>query len=206
MITLRIYNSENCPTELYHFRYSVYVEEMHRPQSDADHDNKLIKDYLDETGHHAVVLDEGKIVGCMRVNFLRDGSYGKYWDFYKLDEFQNWNPQKSSICTRLMVQKEYRKSAVTKKLLQFIYAYGYVNDIETCIMDCNKPLFRFFKKFGYRHMFDTSHEEYGDVSIMYLDLLDIDYLRDLSSPFAEAYDQLDQMFPHTEFEKIEVPI
>ena len=60
---------------LYAFRYRIYVEEMGRPQKYADHDMRRIRDPLDETGRNLVAWDNSEIVGCVRVNFARDGGW-----------------------------------------------------------------------------------------------------------------------------------
>ncbi len=196
MYAYRDFTSANCPPELYAFRYKVYVEEMNRPQADADHERKIIKDKLDDTAHHAAVFFQNEIVACMRVNFLREGSAGKYNELYGLKRLSPAEAANASICTRLMVDKAHRNRHVTVRMLQFIYVYGLKNGIRSCFMDCNKPLQRFFEKFGYRYVTDAMHPDYGRVSVMRLDLLDIDYLRSLRSPFAEAYDIAQRYLPH----------
>jgi len=202
MYDYKIFTSYDCPEELFSFRYKVYVEEMNRRQTDADHERRVIKDELDKTAHHAVVFHNNSIVACMRVNFLREGSVGKYNELYDLHRLIPMQVSTASICTRLMVDPEHRRNSVTVRILQFIYIYGLKNNIETCVMDCNRPLRRFFEKFGYRHLFDRAHPEYGRVSVMNLDLLDIEYLRNLNSPFAVAFDIAQRNLPNMDMVQV----
>jgi N-acyl-L-homoserine lactone synthetase len=184
MYEYKIFHAHDCPEDLFRFRYSIYVEEMGRRQLYACHKTKTIRDYLDDTAHQGVVFKDGKIIACMRVNFLRDGPIGHYYDFYRFKELESAKLQAASICTRLMVAREYRRTVVSIEILKFLYKYGLYRDIATCTMDCNLHLVRFFEKFGYQFLFSDKHPEYGNVAVLRLDLRDLNSLDRTHSPFA----------------------
>ena len=55
---------------IYRFRYDVYVEEMGRYRSIADHDRRMLVEPEDATANHVYALADGEVVGAAR------GSWG----------------------------------------------------------------------------------------------------------------------------------
>jgi len=186
MFEYKIYTPEECPEELFRFRYKIYVEEMHRMQFYACHKTKTIIDPLDRYAHQVVAHRNGEIVGCIRANLLRRGPVGDYLDFYNLDKMAPAKRQNASICTRLMVSKEQRRTSVSIDIFKHLYEFGLAHNIETSHMDCNRHLIGFFEKFGYEFLYRTQHDEYGDVAVLRLFLEDYERLIEMNSPFAET--------------------
>lgn len=186
MYAYNVYSYEDCPREVFRFRYAVYVEELHRKQSYADHDDKTIIDPLDPAGHHGVVTKDGEIIAVVRLNIVRDGGVQPYYDFYELYRLPPEQQNSASICTRNMVAANYRNTGVSVRMLKMIYTYGIENGVTSCYMDVNAPLIKLFEKFGYKALFEKDHPDYGRVTIMRLDALDLDYLSEIRSPFAST--------------------
>lgn len=88
-LTYRIFDETNVPDALFRFRYNVYVEEMERPQKDACHKTKTIRDSFDEKAFHVVAFADDAVVGCVRINFLRDIDFGFYFDFFDIGTLPN---------------------------------------------------------------------------------------------------------------------
>lgn len=183
-LSFGIYSDDSAPAALYEFRYKIYVEEMGRKQKYACADTKTIRDPLDEKGHQGLILRDNEIVGSIRMNLLKHGAVGDYFEFYDLAALAPEALLKSSICTRLMIEPSLRRTSASIDLVKFAYEFGLRNDIETCFIDCNSHLTRFFGRFGWRRLYRREHEEYGLVDVMRLDLQDTDYLRSINSPFA----------------------
>jgi N-acyl-L-homoserine lactone synthetase len=183
MTQFRALSSEECPRALFEFRYRIYVEEMGRPQRYADHAAKTIVDPLDDTGINIVAIDKDEIVGCVRTNFLRHGPLGEYEGLYGLDLLSPVDVYATSICTRLMVGLSRRSTLVTFGIMKAVYEYGLYNGIRLNFIDCNEHLIPFFLKFGYRILGQRNHSEYGEVFVLRLDLLDVDHLETVHSPF-----------------------
>lgn len=186
--TVRILTNADRPIDLYRFRYSVYVEEMRRPQRYANHDEKIIVDPLDETGYNVVAFDRGLIAGCVRINFLRDGPIGDYAAFYEIEDLDADRARRASICTRLMIRASNRRTAATLRIMMGVYDFALRRGIDTNYIDCNRHLVGFFKKFGYVDFGTKTHVEYGPVTNMRLDLRDRDRLARVASPFLPAFD------------------
>ncbi len=180
----RVYQYKDCPPDLFRFRYKIYVEELHRPQSYACHETQTIEDPLDPTGHQCVATDKGEIVGCVRLNLVREGGVQPYFDFYELYRLSEREQLSASICTRYMAAPAFRKSRVPLELLKMIYLFGIENGATSCYMDTNAPFLNMYKKFGYQTLFEKNHPDYGRVTIMRLPVLDLDYLQAIRSPFA----------------------
>jgi GNAT superfamily N-acetyltransferase len=184
-VEFRFFDRDDCPKELFEFRYAIYIEEMHRRQFYACHDTRTIIDPLDETGRQLVGFSGGEIVACVRANLLRDGPVGDYFSFYGMDRIDPASAMRSSICTRLMVRPDFRKTQTPIDIFKELYDFAIKNGVESSYMDCNAPLVRFFKKFGYQLLGVKTHADYGDVSIMRLDHFDFERLVRIGSPFAE---------------------
>lgn len=180
----KVYPYADCPKEVFKFRYEIYVEELHRKQSYADHDEKTIIDPLDETGFHGVVSAEDAIIAVIRLNFVRDGGTQPYYDFYELAKLPPNEQATASICTRNMVAAKYRKTGVSVRMLKMIYEFGIRNGATSCYMDVNAPLIPLFEKFGYEALFEKEHPDYGLVTVMRLPASNCDVLTAKRSPFA----------------------
>ena len=173
--------------EVYRFRYLIYVEEMDRLQEYADHNQKLIQEPLDRSGHVlAAYADDGHIVGTVRFNVGVDEHFGLYVDLYHLKEFGQFFPSCISITTKLMIAAECRKGRLAMNLALECYDRGL--NLGTCFdcIDCNEPLVGFFMKLGYRQIYPSvRHPEYGEVTPLVLVMHDTEYLKSIRSPLAK---------------------
>lgn len=169
---------------IFRFRYAVYVEEMGRPQKDANHSSKTIRDYLDDFGCLYGAFDQdGDVVGTIRSNYRRIADFGMYDEFYRTAKFSEQFSNDISITTRLMVAPSLRKTSLAVRLACHAYRDGLDNGIKLDLMDCNEPLLQFFKRLGYQQGFQAYHPEYGDVHVMHLFLQDLQHLKKMKSPF-----------------------
>lgn len=187
VLTYTVHSPDECPADLFEFRYDIYVQEMGRKQLYACHETRTIRDFLDDTGYQIIArTSAGEIAGCVRINFLRDGPVGPYTEYYALQGLTRDVTLRSSICTRLMVRRRFRCSAVTIEVMRAVYDFALSGGIQYNYIDCNRHLVKFFSRFGYSYLFSFDHPEYGDVSVLKLDLHDLAKLEQLSSPFAES--------------------
>lgn len=183
MLSYQLRQGASVPADLFRFRYAIYVEEMGRKQKYACAETRTIRDPLDELGYQGIVALDDAIIGCIRMNFLRDGSIGDYFSLYGLSALSAKERETASICTRLMIGPSARRTQVSIELIKFAYAFGLDRGIDTCFIDCNDHLVRFFERFGWRFLFKREHEDYGLVNIMRLDLRDHNHLAAIKSPF-----------------------
>lgn len=188
-VVIKIAESESELLKLYQFRYSIYVEEMNRPQHDANHDEKIIRDSLDPAALNLIAIEKDEVVGAFRVNLASRGSLGGYDQFYEMPRYSGGSPA-VSIATRFMVASRYRQSNLAVSLCVAAFEIGLINGVDYCFMDCNDHLVLFFERMGFAEYAGVrNHKEYGDVHRMRLHLREGSRLEALGSPFYASYQQ-----------------
>lgn len=167
-------------------RYRVYVEEMRRPQKDADHSARRIEDALDSFARIFAATVNGDVVATVRCNVLGEGDIGPYREWYAIDREHAHSPL-ASITTRFMVDPAYRRSGLAVDLTAAIYHHALDEGVEWDYIDCNPHLLHFFTRLGYRpHRTDLVHPEYGPVTVLRLAVNDLAHLEAVRSPFARV--------------------
>lgn len=175
--------------QIYQFRYKIYVDEMARKQTYADHRRKTIVEPLDKTGYIFGAFEDGKVVGTLRVNFAKESDLGYYEELYNMRSVGESHPNHTSIVTKLIVADNNRYGRLTIRLCQAAFVLGLENEIKFNFIDCNQYLVRFFKFFGYEvYTANVIHPEYGEVTPMMCNSLDIDLFKRRRSPFAKSYE------------------
>ncbi|MEO1252733.1 MAG: GNAT family N-acetyltransferase [Pseudomonadota bacterium] len=190
MIDIRYYWGRDCPDAVFSFRYEVYVAELQRPQRYACHATRTIRDPLDATAHHGVAYRGEEIVAVVRLNFIRDGNLGEYRALYDVDALSPQEKMTSAICTRIMTARRYRHTPLGYRMIESAFRFSADHDVTICLIDVNAPREQLFEKLGFRLIGRVEHPDYGEVSLMRLNGLDIQYLRAIRSPFtplSEAY-------------------
>jgi hypothetical protein len=187
-IEIRPATNEAERAAVYGFRYAIYVSEMKRKQRYADHNAGTIKDPLD--GDDAYVLaawESAHVVGTIRCNLLRDSDVGEYFDLYGLSAVDRGELAMAAIATRFMVHPRHRATLLCAQLSCHLYGWGLQQGVSTTYMDCNSHLVPFFRSLGFReHRASVTHPEYGQVTIMRLEMLDARHLRLTSSLFSRV--------------------
>lgn len=170
------------------FRYSVYVEEMKRPQRNADHERRMILDSMDSDAVILAAYDSsGQVVGTLRNSYVRNGNLGSYHDAYLLDQLTEGERYKAGVLTRLMTAPGYRGSTLSVRLASHMTTIGLLDGLTTTYMDCNQHLIKFFTSLGFVvHRKSYLHPEYGDVCVMRFNALDLPHLHRLRSPLLPA--------------------
>ena len=187
MIRIREASSNEELESAFAFRYRIYVDEMQRPQKDADHVRRRIRDKLDDTAINLAAWNDGEIVGVARVNFARNGHLGMYEEFYEMGGVAADHPGRTSIVTRLMLAPEFRHSGLAVQMFCACFGIGMRHGIRWNFVDCNSPLVPLFLRFGYsEHLPTAIHPEYGRVHRMRLDLHDVENLQRVKSPFLDV--------------------
>jgi len=177
------------PVELgaiYRFRYAIYVEEMSRKQTYADHQTKCVIDPLDDDNAHVFGAWDGKeLVGTLRTNFLRSSSVGEYLNCYSLAGLHLELLDGASITTRLMIHPRQRGRTLAMRLACHGYQNVLRHGIKTDFLDCNDHLVSYFSRLGYvPHRTALQHPEYGQVTVMRLNVTDAAHLEEIRSPFS----------------------
>jgi predicted GNAT family N-acyltransferase len=190
-ISIKLALTEAELEEVYRFRYRVYVDEMNRNQTFADHENRRIADPLDKAAYNFVATRAGMILGIVRVNFCREIDIGYYNELYATHIVGREHPSMTSISTRLMIRPELRGSTLAVRLCLSAYSHAFESGIEHNFIDCNDHLVPFFKGLGYiAHVPKVEHPEYGLVNPMRLKLTDEAHLVKMRSPFLPIFKRM----------------
>lgn len=183
-ITIRLAKSGGELRQLYHFRYSIYVEEMKRSPRYADHRARTLEEPLDATGHNLIALDGDTIVGALRANLGGESDFGEYRELYEMDRAGCWFPRHVSMTSKFMIARPYRGSVVAMRLALACFELGNLREIYFDFMDTNRHLEGTYSKVGYLpYRGRVWHPEYGDVLPMVLNLTDTGYLAAVRSPY-----------------------
>ena len=183
MVELFLNAFDECPRAVFEFRYKVYVEEMGRRQTYADHDARTIIDPMDATAHHGYAVEDGNIVAVIRLNFVRDGNVDPYYQFYEIDQLPETEQSLTTICTRNMIAPSHRGTSLSFRMLKLMYELALDGGSTSCYIDINEPLLPMFIKIGCKPLFTKEHSDYGEVVVMRLDGLDLEHFKSVRSPF-----------------------
>ena len=168
---------------VFRLRYEIYVEEMGRKQTFADHDRRTVEEPFDEGALLLMAEDDGRIVGTLRCNMRRNGLL-ECEELYDMEKFAPFYPETVSMTTKLMVRQSHRNTSATGLLVTNAYDKMRSQGIRLDFIDTNPHLVRLYQQMGYRMYKDNiNHPDYGSVIPMVFLLDDLEYLEAIQSPF-----------------------
>lgn len=180
-IDIRVAQSDSEKREVYKLRYKVYIEEMQRDSKYLVDGEDELKDPYDENGYILYAQKDGKVLGSLRLH-TNENIPLEYIKLYKIEDLMSAFPERTSITTKFVVDKDYRTTNVAYELAKSVFEYGKSKGILFNIIDTNPYLLRFYQKMGYRlYTNNVNHPEYGNVLPMML-IDDKDYLNTVGSP------------------------
>lgn len=175
---------------VYRFRYRIYVEEMDRYRSIADHENKRLSEPDDESGHIFHALSGGKVVGTMRLTWGGDGSINdRHIEQYDLKPFLATVPaDKIVIGERFMIEPSYRGSNLLFRLFTSYLAFVNERRIQLVFGDCEPHLLNVYQGLGFRPYTkrNVNSPETGYLVPLVLVAEDLGYLREIKSPVVKV--------------------
>lgn len=189
-MTIRIQTAQTTSQALdvVRLRYEVYVEELGRTQTHADHRERTIREPLDEHALMWVAYEGERLVGSVRVNYADEGDLGDYPALYEMARMGTLHPKRTSITTKLVVAREYRNSALAYRLAMAGYRGMLEDGILHDFIDVFPERIPFFERLGYRiHVPAAHHPEYGSVVVMTLSVRDAVHLERVGSPFSRYF-------------------
>ncbi|MGB0721751.1 MAG: GNAT family N-acetyltransferase [Gammaproteobacteria bacterium] len=183
---IRIASSDDEREAVYRFRYEVYVEELGKKPSDADHQRRRLQDAMDPTAAQLYAEADGEIVASLRINPTTDA--GRYWTHvYGLENFTRFPRNRMTMTSRLMVAAPWRGTRVLASLLMAAYRWARKYEFRCDFCNCVPALVEFYEQLGYRRYrdgFEDPDSGYHFPLVLLLD--DMDHLRAVRSPFLRA--------------------
>jgi hypothetical protein len=113
---------------VYRFRSSIYVIEMDRYSSTADHERKMLFDAEDETARIAYALQDNEVVATSRLSWGGDAPFSQHQiELYSLEPFLAEVPLEAmAIGERAMINPELRGGKLFQELNATLMSF--IND------------------------------------------------------------------------------
>jgi cyclic nucleotide-binding protein/N-acyl amino acid synthase FeeM len=137
---------------VYRFRYRVYAEEMGLSPPEADHQARVLSDPLDGPGISFALLDDGEVVGSLRLVYLEDlDDPGPLLQKFHLQPAIDELGSKA-VCTtsRFMLDPRLRHGRAILQLMEAAYIHGVDRGVRLNYGDCSPHLVPFYEHLGYR--------------------------------------------------------
>jgi hypothetical protein len=175
------------------FKYDVYVAEMGRYGTIADHENRLLVEVDDPSSHIFQARVEGKLAATMRLTWGGDtfdgrGALGqRHVEQYDLAPFlAAMAPEQIVVGERFMIDPAYRGTSL---LNQMFTAYmNFVNErrIQLVFGDCEPHLLNTYQALGFRTYTgqNVNSPETGYLIPLVIVAEDMAYMREIGSPLA----------------------
>ena len=181
---IKVASSDEDRERIFRFRYDVYVTEMGKSPAEADHQEKIIRDELDDGAHLLYAEDEGQIVGTVRLNCRSKKKFPDVWEQrYDLANFAPSFGDHISMTSRMMVAKDYRGSSVPAALVGAVYSAGREMGSKFDFCNCAPSLLEFYEQIGFRRFTDGFMDEDNGYHVPLVMLVrDTQYLRQVRSP------------------------
>jgi len=173
---------------VYRFRYTIYVTEMGRYATTADHERKMLFDPEDATARIAYALLDDEVVATSRQSWGGDAPFSRHQiEQYMLEPFLAEVPREAmAVAERAMIKPELRGGKLFDALNQV--QMKFVNDkrIQLIFGACEPHLLSSYVARGMRTYSSkniNSPEAGYLIPVVYV-VEDVEYLRRIGSPAA----------------------
>ncbi len=174
---------------VYRLRYDVYVEEMGRYQTVADHEQRMLYEDCDEHSRISYAVVDGEVVATARLTWGGDAPIPQRMvDQYGLAPFLAELPASAiAVGERAMVRPRLRGTDVLFKMMIEGMPWLNENRIQLVFGDCEPHLLNLYQSLGMRTYSKTNvnSAEAGYLIPLVRVIEDVEYLRQLKSPLAE---------------------
>ena len=172
---------------VYRLRYDVYVQEMNRYGSIADHQNRLLIEPDDATSRLYYARDQdGQVVGTMRLSWGGDAEFSdRHVEQYGLAPFLEKIPrQQMLVGERFMVTPEQRGTDLVFRMFERYLELVAEKRIQLTFGDCEPHLLNLYMGMGFRTYSSTNvnSPETGYLIPLVLVPEDLEYMRAIGSP------------------------
>lgn len=186
-IRVTVTTSAQDKLQIYRLRYQVYIEEMGRKLSGADHENGLLYDELDDWSYLVSAKIGAKVIGSVRLNIGRAENFPENLvSTLLMNKFQTFGNGQHNLCfaSKYIVSPAYRTTRAGGLLLGCLDDICRQHQVQINLAGCNPHLITFYEKVGYRRFTDSFNvPEYGRMVPLAWIVEDIDHLRAVRSPY-----------------------
>lgn len=146
-LQVRIANTPAEHEAIYRFRYDIYVREMGKPLSTADHANGLLTDACDEGAIQYFVADDTQVIGAMRLH----AGNAPAAVLERLDAARFGLPtSRFGFVSKAMVSRDRRGSLSFLAMAKTAYETAAGRGVEMGLIHCRRDLVPLYERIGYR--------------------------------------------------------
>jgi CRP-like cAMP-binding protein/predicted GNAT family N-acyltransferase len=188
-LEIRIVSDRNELESIFRFRYAIYKDELGVRLPDDAHAQEWLRDDHDACAHHYAVLDDGRVVGGLRVFDLGDvvdhPSLAARYDL--ASALASFRPDEICFAGRLALDRRFRSGTTLVKLLSVAYADLLARGVRLVYADCSPHLLPLYESLGFRRCAKPFNDEsYGFKCPIVLIARDAEGLRAVRSPLARV--------------------
>ncbi len=179
--------------EIYNFWYDVYIKEMCKHFASADHEHKILKDYMDGISIVHYIRDETGVIATIRST---PGDIpnppAKLTDLYGLDMFSDFPRNVLSFSSRLVIDKRWRNTNLLDLLLSESYQFYREKGCQFNFAYCAPSLVQLYERLGMRRYKECIFDPDTGLRIPLIMVIeDIEHLAAVNSPFYKMARKLD---------------
>lgn len=171
---------------VYRLRYDVYVEEMGRYQTVADHAQRMLYEDVDEQSRISFARVDGEMVATARITWGGDAPIPQRMiDQYQLAPFLAEVPQSAiAVGERAMVRPHLRGTDILLRMMGNGMRFANENRIQLVFGDCEPHLLNLYLGLGQRtySKVNVNSAEAGYLIPIVTVIEDIEHFRKLNSP------------------------
>lgn len=186
---ITIAETEDEKRAVYRFRYSIYVEEMGKYKSVADHERRMFFEPCDAHSRIFYATENGEVVATARTTWGGDAPLPQRMiDQYGLEPFLAELPQSAiSVGERGMVVPRLRGTDLFLRLIGASLRFANEHRIQVCFGDCEPHLLNLYLGLGQRTYSkrNVNSAEAGYLIPILFVPEDVAYLRRINSPLLE---------------------
>jgi CRP-like cAMP-binding protein len=151
-VTVAVARSEEEQEQVYRFRYRVYVEEMRVVPPEADHGRRTLRDALDDVAVAYALLEDGAVVGSLRVVYLADVPEPAplIANFALEPALAAFGPGAIATTGRFMLDPRLRGGLAIFQLMEAAYEDACARGVRLNFSDCSPHLLPFYEHMGSR--------------------------------------------------------
>ena len=171
------------------FWYAVYVEEMRKQPGGMDRQAKLLNDELDNRGFVHCLMIDGQLAATIRrcriAEFYGDGDMRR---LFHLESLSRRIPlERVSYSSKLVIAPQFRSGTVMNRIVSYAYDEARRRQIPLDLLCCAPRLVNLYRRLGFHPISGSTHREgVGLLVPMVLVIDDLDYLRQVRSPFSRS--------------------
>ena len=182
--SIEINSGIHLPDSVGLLRYQQYIKEQGKPYPDANHDEKTLYDDLDPLSVHVVVNNlAGNLLSSLRFTPCILHTPEAHRDFV---ERQKIPIEQIVFLSRLVRSPSLEGAKTIKPIFKYSYEYCIENRTHIGLISTSPQLRPLFLRYGWRDCGSLYQDRYaGPQHPLYLDALDLKYLKKVHSPYLE---------------------